>query len=221
MREVKLYVMRHGPAEDTSPTGRDGDRALTPEGRERTRAVARALLTEGEVPLTIVSSPLVRALQTAEIVAVITDIEKRVRDAKDAGGAPGAVEIRREMAPGGDALGLVFELVRAGRKRAMIVGHEPDLSMLVSRLVQRHPEQGMLKSMVVGVKVELAETPSRTDAPHPTANGSSRPGRNGSPSSEGVAAARDGAVPSPREGSLLSSQLRFILDPKTLGWQRD
>lgn len=188
---VKLYVMRHGPAEDTSPTGRDGDRALTPEGRERTRAVARALFADGEAPLTIFSSPLVRALQTAEIVAAVTDLEKRVRETKDsgkdAGGAPGAVEIRREMAPGGDALGLVAELARAGRKRAMIVGHEPDLSMLVARLVNRHPEQGMLKAMVVGVKVD------------PAPNGTK------DLSTEELRAA---------------CELRFILDPKTLAWQR-
>jgi phosphohistidine phosphatase len=183
MRVVKLYVMRHGPAEDSSPTGRDGDRALTPDGRERTRAVARTLLAEGEVPLTIVSSPLVRALQTAEIVAAVTDLEKRVRDSKDGGGAPGAVEIRREMAPGGDALALVLELARTGRKRVMVVGHEPDLSMLVSRLVQRHPDQGMLKAMVVGVKLDAAPK----DA-------------------------------SPENG--LVTELRFILDPKTLLWQR-
>jgi phosphohistidine phosphatase len=153
---VKLYVMRHGPAEDNSTTGRDSDRALTPDGRERTRAVARALLAEDEAPLAILSSPLVRALQTAEIVAAVTDLEKRVREAKEAGGAPGAVEIRREMAPGGDALGLVVELARSGRKRAMVVGHEPDLSMLVSHLAGRQPEQGMLKSMVVGLKVDPA-----------------------------------------------------------------
>ena len=188
---MKLYVMRHGPAEDSSPTGRDGDRALTPDGRDRTRSVARALLAEGEAPLTIISSPLVRALQTAEIVAAVSDLERRVREAKDAGGAPGAVEIRREMAPGGDALGLVLELARSGRKRAMVVGHEPDLSMLVARLAGRHPEQGMLKSMVVGIKVD----PPPRDASNDTGAG-----------------AHDSGT---------STALRFILDPKTLTWQRD
>src|SRR5207253_93190 len=104
---------------------------------------------DGEVPLTIVSSPLVRALQTAEIVAAVTTLEERVRASKDAGGAPGAVEIRREMAPGGDVLGLVHDVARAGRKRVMIVGHEPDLSTLVTELIARHLPQGMLKAMVV------------------------------------------------------------------------
>jgi phosphohistidine phosphatase len=179
---VKLYVMRHGPAEDTSVTGRDGDRVLTSDGRERTRAVARALVTAAEAPLTIVSSPLVRALQTAEIVAGVTELEKAVREAKTAGGAPGTVEIRRELAPGGDALALVLELARGGRKRAMVVGHEPDLSMLLARLVNHVPEQGMLKSMVVGVKVD----PARPDA----------------------------------QGRAETCELRFVLDPKTLGWQR-
>lgn len=150
--------MRHGPAEDSSPTGRDGDRALTPEGRERTRAVAKTLLDEGEQPLAIISSPLVRALQTAEIVAAETNLTQRVRDAKGVGGSTGAVEVRREMAPGGDMLGLVRELSKAGRKRVMVVGHEPDLSMLVSQLVGRHLDNGFLKSMVVGIKVDPAES---------------------------------------------------------------
>jgi phosphohistidine phosphatase len=191
MGGVKLYVMRHGPAEEGSPTGRDGDRALTPDGRDRTRSVARALLAEGEVPLTIISSPLVRALQTAEIVAAVTTLEERVRASKDAGSAPGAVEIRREMAPGGDLLALVHDVVRAGRKRVMIVGHEPDLSTLVVELIGRQPEQGMLKSMVVGLKVELA-------------------------------AGADPAAPerSSARGDL-AIDFRFVLDPKTLAWQRD
>ena len=44
MGGMKVYVMRHGPAEDDSPTGRDADRALTTSGRDRTRSVARALV---------------------------------------------------------------------------------------------------------------------------------------------------------------------------------
>lgn len=181
--------MRHGSAEEVSPTGRDGDRVLTSSGRERTQAVSRALLSEGEAPLAIISSPLARARETAEIVAAVTDLEARVRGAEDAGGAPGAVEIRREMAPGGNAFELVLDLARSGRKRTMVVGHEPDLSMLVARLVGRHPDHGMLKSMVVGIRV----------APSPRGASSEGAGRNDSGT---------------------SCKLRFVLDPKTLTWQR-
>lgn len=179
---MKLYVMRHGPAEDDSPTGRDADRVLTTDGRDRTRSVARALVAEGEAPLTIMSSPLVRALQTAEIVAAMTDLEKRVRSTVDAGGATGTVEVRRELAPGGDEMNLASTLLREGRKRVMIVGHEPDLSVLVARLIGKAPETGMLKSMVVGIRLE------------PTKDGPADLG--------------------------FTAKLRFVLDPKTLLWQR-
>lgn len=167
MPAMKLYVMRHGPAEDDSPTGRDADRALTASGRDRTRSVARALVDGEEAPLAILSSPLVRAVQTAEIVAAACGVER--------------VEVRREMSPGGDALGLVAELVRAERKRVMVVGHEPDLSMLVHRLVGTTPEQGMLKAMVVGVRCERADDDPRGFTAKP----------------------------------------RFVLDPKSLAWQRE
>jgi phosphohistidine phosphatase len=158
---MELYVMRHGAAEDYAASGRDGDRALTPSGRERVRDVARALLHADEVPHLIFSSPLVRALQTAEIVAATVKTED-------------AVEIRREIAPGGDALAFIGELSAKKSKRVMLVSHEPDLSNLVARLTGAPPPQGMLKAMVVGISVaESGET-----------------------------------------------KLRFILDPKTLTWDR-
>jgi phosphohistidine phosphatase len=166
---LKLYVMRHGPAEDDSPTGRDADRALTASGRERVRSVAKALLAGDEAPVLVVSSPLVRAVQTAEIVVAAAKVE-----------AP--VEVRGEMGPSGHALGLVGELFAAKKKRVMVVGHEPDLSMLVERLVGRVPETGMQKAMVVGVKL----------GPDTSSNG---PG--------------------------YSATLRFVLDPKSLDWQRE
>ncbi|MCL2723214.1 MAG: phosphohistidine phosphatase SixA [Polyangiaceae bacterium] len=152
---MKLYVMRHGPAEDTSPTKRDADRALTESGRNRVHAVARTLAEHGEAPFVILSSPLVRAFQTAEIVASVTGLAERVASEKKArsSGAKGSVEMRLEMAPGGDQMGLVSELVSAGRKRVMIVGHEPDLGVLVARLIGEPPREGMLKAMVVGLKL--------------------------------------------------------------------
>lgn len=139
---MKIYVMRHGPAEDFSPSGRDADRALTASGRDRVRAVAKLLKTEEEAPRVILSSPLVRALQTAEIVAAETGVD--------------AVETTRELAPGGDSASFVAALVRDRRKRAMIVGHEPDLSALVATLCGSF-SRDMLKAMVVGLHVRAGE----------------------------------------------------------------
>lgn len=152
---MKLYVMRHGPAEDDAPTGRDADRVLSAAGRERVRVVAQALEDGGEFPFAILSSPLARALETAEIVAEVTHLARRTRESEKAqlAGATGGVEIRRELGMGTDKLALLAELVRGGRKRVMIVGHEPDLSMLVASLTGEMLDGGMQKAMVVGVKL--------------------------------------------------------------------
>ena len=140
---MKLYVMRHGPAEDTAASGRDGDRALTTSGRERVRSVAKRLVEVGEAPRVIISSPLVRALQTAEIVAAELGIDK--------------VETGHELAPGGDAAVLARALLASDRKRPMVVGHEPDLSALVATLLAGSFHHEMLKAMVVGLQLKPGE----------------------------------------------------------------
>jgi len=153
---MKLYVMRHGPAADDAPSGRDADRALTPAGKERVAIVARALLEKGEAPFSIFSSPLVRAVETAEIVAEVTNLPRRAREDEKAklGGATGGIEIRRELGMGTEKLPMLAELLRAGRKRVMIIGHEPDLTMLVMSLVgTTRAATGMQKAMIVGVKL--------------------------------------------------------------------
>ena len=140
---MKLYVMRHGPAEDFAASGRDGDRALTPSGRERVRAVAKLLKEKEEAPRVILSSPLVRALQTAEIVAAEIGVDK--------------VETAAELAPGGDAAALSRALLGADKKRPMVVGHEPDLSALVMTLLDGPFAREMLKAMVVGLQMRSGE----------------------------------------------------------------
>jgi phosphohistidine phosphatase len=139
---MKLYVMRHGSAEDRSESGIDGDRALTIAGRERVRAVAGLLLDSNEEPSHIVTSPLVRAVQTAEIVALVTKLGDR----------DGTMEVRRDMAPEGDAARLVQRLVSEQRKRVLLVGHEPDLSGLVASLVGGFG-RSFDKAMIVGLQV--------------------------------------------------------------------
>ncbi len=143
--------MRHGPAEDHAASGRDEDRALTSSGRDRVRSVALVLVDAGEAPVWIVSSPLVRALQTAEIVAAVTKLPSR----------GGTVDARRELAPGGDGAALVRSLHREGKKRLLIVGHEPDLSSLIMRLVGEPSPVPMEKAMIVGLSAKSGATALR------------------------------------------------------------
>jgi phosphohistidine phosphatase len=140
---VKVYVMRHGPAEDVAASGRDFDRALTNSGRDRVRRVADELVRREEAPKVILTSPLVRALQTAEIVAsVVPPLEP--------------VTVRREIAPGGDMLDLLREQLALGARRVMVVGHEPDVSTLVANLVPGWTA-GFEKGMVVGLRMRAGE----------------------------------------------------------------
>jgi phosphohistidine phosphatase len=140
---MKLYVMRHGPAEERADSGMDSDRALTASGRERVDAVARLLVEVEEEPLSVITSPLVRAVQTAELVARTTRLGDR----------GGTVEVRREMSPSGNPLALVHALAVEGRRRVMLVGHEPDLSELVAALLGDF-RRSFDKAMVVSVQVD-------------------------------------------------------------------
>lgn len=123
---MKLLLLRHGPAVEFGTPGyeRDSERPLTPEGRRKTRAVARALATLEVSPEVILTSPLVRAHQTAEIVATALRIKKRML-------------ICEHLASGGDAKRLIAAINRrhANAELVMLVGHEPDLSSLASLLL--------------------------------------------------------------------------------------
>jgi phosphohistidine phosphatase len=145
---MKLYLMRHGPAEDQAESGIDADRVLSASGRERVRKVARLLVTAEEEPLLVVTSPLVRAVQTAEVVACETALGDR----------KGSVEARRSLAPGGDVAALVRTVAQAGGRRTMFVGHEPDLSAAAADLLGTF-DRPFEKAMVVGAR--LAPTGGR------------------------------------------------------------
>jgi phosphohistidine phosphatase len=147
---VKLYVMRHGAAEDHAESGVDGDRALTPAGRERVRAVAKVLVDANEAPMHVITSPLVRAVQTAEIVALVTKLGER----------GGVLDVRRDVAPGGHAHRLVQKLASEQRRRVLLTGHEPDLSALCAALLGDFGRP-FDKAMVVGIHVPDQGGPAR------------------------------------------------------------
>ncbi len=64
-KDMQVYLLRHGIAEDGGAGVDDASRALTPEGRKKLQQVLRAAVKAGVVPSLIVSSPLKRAVQTA------------------------------------------------------------------------------------------------------------------------------------------------------------
>ena len=121
---MELYIMRHAIAAlRESWEGADADRPLTGRGRARMRQNARGLRRLRVKFDVIVSSPLVRALQTAEVVAGEM-------------GYRSPVEICPALAPGLRPEA-VFQFLASypDAERLLLVGHEPDLGNLALTLI--------------------------------------------------------------------------------------
>jgi len=119
---MEIYILRHGIAVDRGTPGykKDGDRPLTNEGEEKMHQIAKAILAMDIKFDLILSSPYVRALQTAQIVAAELDED---------------VTLTEFLVPNGNALELIRELNDEKPQCVLLVGHEPHLSGLISVLV--------------------------------------------------------------------------------------
>lgn len=119
-----MYFLRHGIAADRDEwKGDDASRPLTAEGRDRMEREAKALADVGLNPDVIVTSPLVRAKQTAEILADALKMRKKL------------VEDER-VAQNFDRAKLAGVLQdHAGADNVVLVGHEPDFSALIGDVV--------------------------------------------------------------------------------------
>jgi phosphohistidine phosphatase len=123
---MELYILRHAIARVRSSAfpGGDSQRPLTVEGTEKMLRGARGMRAMELSFDLILSSPFTRAKQTAEIVAKVFGLEKKL------GFSPA-------LAADGNPKALVDELKRSHgrRKSILLVGHEPYLSRLISLLV--------------------------------------------------------------------------------------
>lgn len=114
---IELVLMRHGKAENFNPDG-DFQRVLVEKGREQARRAARTLKAAGLLPEIVLTSPLIRARQTADEFCQTAEM-------------PGAV-IQGWLACGMAPETVMSELAAfRDFKRVAIVGHEPDFSVLV------------------------------------------------------------------------------------------
>lgn len=118
---MRVFIIRHAIAADRAPGVVDDERRLTKRGKQRFRGAARGLARLYAPPTAMVSSPLVRARQTARIAARAWDRMKVTRDAALAGGS---VE---------DVLALLARF--PADASVALVGHEPQLSELLAHLV--------------------------------------------------------------------------------------
>jgi phosphohistidine phosphatase len=119
---MQVLIVRHAPAvPQGSPGVREEERSLTPEGEAKFRLAARGLARVVDAPDALLTSPLRRARQTADIAAK----------------AWGALAVSLAPALAQDDLDAMVALLgRQERKvRAALFGHEPSVSALLARLL--------------------------------------------------------------------------------------
>lgn len=120
---MQIYLLRHGIAEDSAPTGRDADRRLTPEGRKKLNAVLKAAAAAGVKPSLILTSPLARAKQTAELAAKALGCKEPILTA-------------RVLEPDGEPEEVWAEIrLHKDAAQIMLAGHEPLFSRLAAYLL--------------------------------------------------------------------------------------
>jgi phosphohistidine phosphatase len=140
---MQIYLQRHGIAEDGRPASSDAERALTQDGRRKLRQVLAAAADAGVKPTLIVSSPLKRALQTAELAKQVLGYKADILQTKAL--APNSTP---EQA---------WEEIRSHRDEQSIflVGHNPLFDSLSAYLLGSSDMNiGFKKGAILRVDVE-------------------------------------------------------------------
>jgi phosphohistidine phosphatase len=128
--KVKLYLLRHGIAVEPGTPGyeKDAGRPLLPKGKRQLGQIAEAMKAMDLQFDLILSSPFLRAKQTAEIVARSLNLQKRL-------------QFSEVLTPEGDPAALIRQVnaMKPAPGKVLVVGHEPQLSHLIALLTTGHP----------------------------------------------------------------------------------
>ncbi|MBC8000240.1 MAG: phosphohistidine phosphatase SixA [Leptolyngbya sp.] len=125
----------------------DSQRPLTEEGRQEARSVANALKKMNTRPNFIVSSPLVRTRQTAEIIQEVLGID-------------GELKIADGLAPGGTASEVFKNLKKLPPfEEIFLVGHEPDIGRISADLMLAGPEVMLPFKKAAVIRVDVQDLP--------------------------------------------------------------
>src|SRR5688572_28165608 len=109
----ELWMLRHGDAEDRSPSGADADRRLTERGERQARAAGAALRRLDVAFAAVFTSPRVRALDTARLACDALGCSPQIADSLGGGfAASDAIDLLRSI--DGD--------------RILVIGHNPDFA---------------------------------------------------------------------------------------------
>ena len=137
---IQLHLLRHAHAGDPGKwAGSDDLRPLSEKGRRQAEELGLLLASAGFAPDAILSSPKLRALDTARLVAAPLGLQVRVAD-----GLAGGLEI--------DALEAILDS-SGDPSRPLLVGHDPDFSTLAAQLVGL-PDLPLRKGSLVRIDID-------------------------------------------------------------------
>jgi phosphohistidine phosphatase len=147
---AEVYILRHGIAEPRKQGRADADRALTEQGREKLALVLARARRARAVPAVILTSPLVRAVQTAALAAETL--------------APTTKPIQTEsLAPGSSPDAVWREIRKHASKAGLLVsGHEPLLGETISFLLGAdHAVVDLKKGALACIEIDTTQTAPR------------------------------------------------------------
>ncbi|MEX2219234.1 MAG: histidine phosphatase family protein [Phycisphaerales bacterium] len=126
-----LWLLRHGKAESGSPSGRDDDRALAPRGERQAEWLGRTIARRPDRPALILSSPILRAIETARRLngALAAPLEQS--ESLEVGRPPSA------------ALALIQS---HAADPVMLVGHNPQMAGLLGLLTEGHGHESQFQT---------------------------------------------------------------------------
>ncbi len=142
---VKLIIVRHAEAVERSPDITEQERYLTPEGRAFFRKTAETMKDKGIGPDLILTSPLIRAVQTADILAETISYGGRLIVTDDLSPGFGMGELRQLLETYKEA------------KEIVIVGHEPDLGGVVASLLSLPEGLAFKKGAAVKLRINAED----------------------------------------------------------------
>lgn len=141
---MELYLLRHGVAGQHGDPRypNDADRPLTKKGRNKLRAQLTGLEAFNVRPNVVITSPLARAQQTAEVVVEGLGLTDRL-------------VVDNRLAPGATTSGVIEILANyQDRAQVMLVGHEPDFSQVAAELSGGNGEIWLRKGGLIRVDLD-------------------------------------------------------------------
>ena len=146
---MRICLVRHSDSVDRVPSMPDAARYLSALGRVSFREMALRFRDAGGLPTRILTSPLVRAVQTAEILSEALRYD-------------GEVVLDPRLSPGFD-VGLLRAVLDdyPGEREIALVGHEPDLGGILTRLLSLPQRYAMRKGAIAALDLPITSDPLR------------------------------------------------------------